>query len=503
MTNRIRLLAGAGLTTVALFAATAADAAPAKKYAAPARDSEIQELKEQVRALTQRIDMQEQMRAESSAQINTAQAQAATAVVQAQSAQASADAAAKAVPAEVKTALAAAPKPKKGWYDDTSISGRMYFNVSNINQKVNGVKPSGNSSLNGTGFNIKRFYLGVDHKFDDVFAANVTMDVSNVVGNTANANFPGSPANGASTVTVPATCVTGTVACTVTVPAQPINNNVSLVGKGFYIKKAYLQAKLDPALIIRVGAADLPWVPYDEGFYGYRHIENTLIDRTNFGTSADWGVHVLGDLAGGLFSYQVSAIDGGGYRNVKVTKTIDLEGRASVNYKGVFAGVGGYTGKRGNDTQNAILANGQDLHTATREDALVGYKTKLFTVGAEYFHTKNWNTVTSVAEDKSDGYSVFGNVNFAKTWSVFGRYDRVKPTKDLNDNLKDNYFNVGIQWEPVKIVDLALVYKRDKVDNGLFGTQNGTIGGANPAATPLIGGRGTYDEFGLFGQLRF
>jgi hypothetical protein len=54
----------------------------------------------------------------------------------------------------------------------------------------------------------------------------------------------------------------------------------------------------------------------------------------------------------------------------------------------------------------------------------------------------------------------------------------------------------------VKIVDLALVYKHERVQNGTLGTQNGTIGGANPTGS-LTGGRGTYDEFGLFGQLRF
>ncbi len=149
-----------------------------------------------------------------------------------------------------------------------------------------------------------------------------------------------------------------------------------------------------------------------------------------------------------------------------------------------------------------MLPNGEKLHTATRLDALVGYKNKLFNVGGEYFHAKNWNNVTTVAQDKADGYSVFGNVNFMPKWSVFGRYDWVKPDKLSNPNLKDHYYNVGVQWEPVKIVDLALVYKRDNVDNGLLSTQNGTIGGANPTGS-LIGGHGTYNEIGLFGQLRF
>ena len=81
------------------------------------------------------------------------------------------------------------------------------------------------------------------------------MDVSNVVGSTNTRNVNPNSA---------------------TAPA----NATALVGKGFYIKKAYLQAKLDPAFIVRLGAADLPWVPYVENQYGYRHIENTIADRT-------------------------------------------------------------------------------------------------------------------------------------------------------------------------------------------------------------------------------
>jgi hypothetical protein len=360
----------------------------------------------------------------------------------------------------------------------------MYFNISNITAKNGGVRTTGAGSLNGGGFNIKRFYLGIDHTFSPIFSANLTMDVNNVIGQTSNNNFqtptatiPGVPAGG------------GTAAATTNV------NNVALVGRGFYIKKAYLQAKLSPAFIIRLGSTDLPWVPYAENQYGYRHIENTVIDRLSFGTSADWGVHVLGDLAGGILSYQFSVIDGGGYRNVKVTKSVDFEGRVSAAYKGFYAGIGGYTGKRANDVQGAILPNGRGLHTASREDAIIGYKNKLFNIGGEYFHAKNWNNVTTVTTDKAEGYSLFGNVNFNKTWSVFGRYDWVKPSKELNPTVKDRYFNVGIQWEPIKIVDLAFVYKRDRARNGAIGTSNGTIGAAG------LGGK--YDEFGLFGQLRF
>ncbi len=514
------LLAGAGLGALALAATPSLAKLPAHHRSTGADSAlmaQIKALQEQVADLSARLNVQEAAQRETVANVNNAQIAATSAASQAAKAQtAAADAqtaaaeASKAAPTAAKTELATFSKGK--WWDSTTISGRMYFNFSNISAKSNGIHATaggqGNPNLNGTGFNIKRFYLGVDHTFSPIFAANLTMDVSNVVGSTSNNNFAGVPANGTTTVTIPGTCVTGTTGCTITVPAQPISNNLALVGRGFYIKKAYLQAKLDPALIVRLGAADLPWVPYDEGQYGYRHIENTIIDRTGFGTSADWGVHVLGDLAKGLISYQVSVVDGAGYRNVKVTKTVDVEGRVSINYKGAYGAVGGYSGKRGNDTRGNGLPgnpNALERHTATRVNALAGYKNKLFNVGAEYFWAKNWNNVTAVAEDKADGYALFGNVNFHKTWSVFGRYDHLHPSKEVGNaqpNLKDDYYNIGIQWEPVKIVDLALVYKRDRVENGAFSTQNGTLGGANPAGT-LSGGRGTYNELGLFGQLRF
>ncbi len=434
----------------------------------PAKIDEIAALREQVRALTARLDAQASTQQQILSQAQAAQTQAQAATTESQQVKAAVAEQAAAVPEQVKVALASQPKPKTQWFDNTSVSGRMYFNFSNVDQKVNGARPAGepNGITNGTGFNIKRFYLSIDHTFDSVFSADLTTDVSNAVGRTSNGDF--------NAFTAP--------------------SDAQLIGRGLYIKKAYLQAKINPAFIIRAGAADLPWVPYVEGLYGYRHIENTLIDRTGFGTSSDWGIHVLGDLANGLVSYQFSVVDGAGYRNVKVTKSVDFEGRVSIAYKGAFGAVGGYVGKLGNDTQSAVT-----FHTANRIDALAGYKNKMFTIGGEYFYTKNYNNngvnyITSNTSDKGSGYSAFGSVQFTPKLSAFGRYDWVQPRKGAVNGLKDHYFNVGVQYSPAKIVDLALVYKRDKADNGIIATTNGNIGGAID---------GTYDEIGLFGQLRF
>jgi hypothetical protein len=351
---------------------------------------------------------------------------------------------------QAQTAAESAAKGSKdvlspvGWAKDTKISGRMYFNGTNIQRSVNGTKTESDSGLA-----IKRFYLNVDHKFNNVLSGNITTDIDSVA-----------------------------------------STSGSLVGKGLYVKKAYLQAKFSPAFTVRVGSSDLPWVPYAEGIYGYRYIEPVMVDRTKFGTSADWGVHAFGDLAGGLISYDVAAIDGGGYRDPKFSNTIDLEGRISAKYKGFNLGVGGYTGRLGKDVDGGPVA----LHTATRLNALAAYKDSRLTIGGEYFWAKNWTQVTAVPEDEAEGWSVFGSYNVVPRVSVFGRYDAVKPRQLTNPALTDRYFNGGVQYEAFKNVNLALVYKREKVENGTINTSNGTIGGSTG---------GTYDELGVWGMFQF
>jgi len=343
------------------------------------------------------------------------------------------------------------------WVNETKISGRMYFNFSNIAQKNNGVIVPGTDKT--TNFELKRFYLGVDHKFDDTFSANLTTDVTWSSG----------------------------------------------IGATLYIKKAYLQAKVDDALVIRLGANDMPWIPFVEGLYGYRHIDQTVSDRTKFGTSSDWGIHASGKVAGGLLEYAAAVVNGEGYRNPpgvggnNRSRSLDVEGRVNLNYKGFVVGVGGYTGKLGKDVKTAANLPSTAINTASRINAVVAYKSDLFTVGGEYFRAKNWNNVTGSISPtlniKSDGWSGFASVKFMPKWSAFGRYDHVRTNKLINT--KDDFWNVGIQYSPAKIVDLALVYKRDVAENGAVSTGNGTIGAAG------VGSRGTYDEIGLFGQFRF
>jgi hypothetical protein len=338
----------------------------------------------------------------------------------------------------------AAKSDVPGWVRSTTITGKAFANVSSIDHKSDGV----DQADNGTQTELKRFYLGVDHKFDDTFSTNLTTDFR-------------------------------------------YNSNGTSKDTLVYVKKAYVQAKFAPEFFVRVGAADLPWVPFVEGLYGYRFVENVLVDRTKYGTSADWGVHIGGSFAGGRISYAASAVNGAGYKSLsRSSNTIDLEGRISANpIKNVTLAVGGYSGKLGKSSDVVTTQ-----HRATRWNALAAYTDSRVRVGVEYFEATNWNNVTTLVSDKSSGWSAFGSFAVTPKLSLFGRYDWVKPNKDTNPALKDNYFNAGVNFKPLKEIDLALVYKRDRAENGFLSTSNGTIGGADA---------GTYDEFGLFTQVAF
>ena len=443
MKNSVALTAMTlALMTPQAVMAKSASNGPSTSEKLTVAQQQIAELRAQLNMLQARMD-----------QLAQAQNQVAETAQLAQTASTKVDQAmAKADAASAQAAKPAAIPEAVKWAADTKISGRMYFNMSSVSSD----NAAGANVEKDGGFQIKRFYVGIDHKFNNVFSGNITVDVDNVVKSTS---------------------LSGSTLST------------SNAGQGLYIKKAYLEAKFSPAVIVRAGSTDMPWIPYVEGIYGYRHVEKTLTDLDGFGTSADWGVHVMGSIANGLVSYQVSAVDGAGYRNPQFTKTVDLEGRISLQYKGFNAAMGGYTGKLGKDVQGATTT-----FTANRFNALLAYKGKLasipVTIGGEYFCAKNWNRVTSATEDASDGYSLFASVDPVKKWSVFGRYDWVKPSKDLKPLQVDHFFNVGVQYSPAKIVDLALVYKRDSGDGSV------KIGN-------LATGQATRDEIGLYGQFRF
>lgn len=297
--------------------------------------------------------------------------------------------------------------------NDTKLSGRMYYNVSNIDDSSKGVK----TDKSGFAFDIKRFYLGVDHKFDDKWSMNLTTD---------------------------------------------FQYSSAISSTEIYLKKAYVQYKASDALVLRAGATDLPWVPFAESYYGMRYIENTIADRLKFGTSADWGMHASGKLGGGSLEYAVAALNGNGYKNPSRSKGLDVEGRLSfAPTEKTVLGVGVYSGTLGKEKQNVDA-----LHTANRVDFLAAYMSGNTRFGVEYFQAKNWNNVLTAASDKASGYSLWGSVGLTDSGiTLFGRYDNADLSKTLDPSLQDTYYNIGVEFPVTKGVKLAAVFKHTDQEN--------------------------------------
>ena len=406
---RSSLLASAILASLGL-ASTAAT--PAYAAAAPQQVSaqDLADLKAQIAALQQRVDeLQAQSDAQSEVNVNTAKA-----LEDSQKSQAKVDKLAKVV-------------------NDTTLSGKMFFDLTNVSQENNGVK----TSASGTGFDVKRFYLGVNHVFNDVWSANLTTDFQ-------------------------------------------YNSSLDSAADVF-VKKAYIQGKFSDAFVARAGSADMPWIPYAEDQYGFRYVENELVDRLKFGNSADWGLHAGGVLGGGMANYAVSVVNGAGYKNPSRSKSMDVEGRVAFTpVDGLVVAAGGYSGKLGKDTETTGA-----LHTATRADVMVAYTAKAFRVGGEYFRASNWNNVLSAASDSARGYSVWGSAGLGGTGlTAFARYDRADLSRDLDPALQDTYYNVGLEYAVNKNFRLAGVYKRDKRDDN--------------AAIDLV-----TREFGVWGEVKY
>jgi hypothetical protein len=189
-----------------------------------------------------------------------------------------------------------------------------------------------------------------------------------------------------------------------------------------------------------------------------------------------------------------------------------------VPVKWLTVGAGFYAGHLGQ-----VTATNQDFphNTATRFNGVVGVNISGVRAGVEYFSAKNYKTVNNAAlsvygtssivtaagappiSDKADGESAFASYNFNSQVSVFGRYDHTKLSKDVAPNLKDDYFNIGVAYKPLKTIDLALVYKNEKVKNG-----TNSISGADANGSYTIGGAngtrdGHFDEVGFYMQWSF
>jgi hypothetical protein len=469
MQKRYALLGGAAVgVLLAGGIGAVAQAAPRHHHHAAATAAVDSVTQEKIESLTSAVStLESRLNDETAArQADEARAQAAEAKADAAEADAQAtrnqlQAQIQTIPTEVQTAVQAV-KPKASWTDGTKVGATVFTDLSNISQTP---KPN---KINGTGADIKRAYLIIDHQFSPIYSANLTIDFAP----------NGIILNGG-------TFGSGT-----------------LMGSEA-IKYAYVQAKYADEFIIQGGAEKTPWIPFVEDIYGYRYIDKVMIDQNKFGNSSDWGVNAHGDLGKGLFDYSVSVVDGAGYKNPVRSEQMDVEARANLNWHGFVLAGGGYWGKLSNDIQTAPPTAPPAPQTATRYDVLLAYTNSQIRAGVEYFNATDWKVVPKLTPDQSQGWSVFGSYNFTPQWALFGRYDGLDPSMKLARNERYNYYNVGISYEPVKTVDIALVYKHEDITHAPAGGYSDGTTVLAPNSTGSLRTSGDFNEVGVYTQFKF
>ena len=468
MQKRCALLSGAalGVLFAGAFGATA-QAAPRHHHATAAAavdtvtQEKIESLTSAVSTLESRLNDETAARQADEARAQAAEAKADAAEADAQATRSELQAQIQTIPTDVQTAVAAV-KPKSSWTDGTKVSATVFTDVSNINQT-----PTPNK-INGTGADIKRAYLIIDHQFSPIYSAELAIDFAP----------NGIILNGG-------TFGSGT-----------------LMGSEA-IKYAYVQAKYADEFILQGGAEKTPWIPFVEDLYGYRYIDKVMIDQNKFGNSSDWGVNAHGDLGKGLFDYSVSVVDGAGYKNPTRSQQMDVEARANFNWNGFVLAGGGYWGKLGNDIQTAPPTAPPAPQTATRYDVLLAYTNSQIRAGVEYFNATDWKVVPKLTPDQAQGWSVFGSYNVTPQWAVFGRYDGLDPSMKLARMERYNYYNIGVSYEPVKTVDIALVYKHEDIAHAPTGGYSDGTTVLAPTSNGVLRTSGGFNEVGIYTQFKF
>jgi hypothetical protein len=401
--------------------------------------------------------------------------------------------------------------------DSTTVGGQAFFDFSNISQQqgqANGTDPS--VAPSGTGFDVKRFYLIVDHQFNDIWSADLTTDAQYASNTTVVTGATVTCTGGAKPTGT--TCPAGSSVTSVTPSTTALNSGGSATE--VMVKYLYLTAKLNDAFAVHAGAYAMPWVQYVDSLTGYRWVEKSVGDRLSLAATSDWGVNASGSIANNLLGYSASVVNGGGYKNPTRTKYVDFEGRiTSKPFSFLDVGIGYYNGHLG---QVSVTNEADTTNTATRWDGVVSFNFVGFRLTGEYIDAKNYKTVNSLTagvfgtqdvvgssptavlnSDAAKGYSLLASYAFNASWNVFTRYDSVNLSENVLPKLQDRFFDAGIDYKALKSLDLALVYKLETVYDGAA-----TIGSADANGSYTIGGAnaatdGKFREFGIYAQYKF
>jgi hypothetical protein len=317
------------------------------------------------------------------------------------------------------------------------IGMKSFINLSSSEVETNGVTTARNR-----GFAVDRFYLWVSYQIDDIWSTKIVTDINNEQGRT------------------------GT-------PSLKRNMNV-------FLKNAFVQGTFSPEAVVWIGLAGTPWIPYEEKFWGHRHVTNTYVDGYAYDDSADFGVGMHGKIADGMFEYNTAVVNGGGYSKPNKSDAIDFNGRLTVRPVTGLDISGGYRqGDRGTKTFGVAGTKSKLIQ------GLVSYGIDRARLTGGYIRNSK---ETAAIETINKGFDVYGWVKLVDNFGAFARYDDEKQTVTGNAvEQKMTRYIGGIDYIYNKIVRFSLAFDHQKKTN------SGNVSGQTVKTT----------KYGLYSQVNF
>ncbi|WP_038248264.1 porin [Ghiorsea bivora] len=312
-------------------------------------------------------------------------------------------------------ALATALSATAAHAGDVQVKGKVYFDYS---------KHTATGKANETAGDIKRTYITIKKKVDDVWSTRVTLD-SSIDGSTKK------------------------------------SNNV-------FLKYAYLKGKFSDAVQVKLGMIATPWIGYEDKMNEHRYISKSFVDTHKMAASADAGVGIQGKV--NMFSYDIVSINGGGYGSTGKTEKTDLETRFGVKpMKGLEFDLGYRTGYLG----KFVAGTAENKNTLTQFLVSYGHKGDIsYRIAANVIANKveDQLTNTTVTEKGTEIWAMARSGDFGgyiRNESLdYGVVGKTKETRTV----------VSLDYHATKGVVLSLVSDRTSDVGGTAGSDKSTTG---------------------------
>src|SRR2546425_6218337 len=359
---------------------------------------------------------------------------------------------------------------KATFYFDYTYATGDSFTGDPTNKGINNAQANANKGV-ANGFHFTRTYLTVIKRFDEGHHFRLTLDqMVNHIGGNSCPNTAG-PSGG--------NCH----------EAAPFGLS-GFAGSGRnaeFVKYAYYNHVFLPALEVRLGQHQTPWIEYEEHRWTYRFRGPVMVDEQNFQTSSDLGVSVLGKVLNNMVDYHISLQSGEGYQNTQDGRGLAALGRVSIEpFPGVIVsgfyhnerernGIEGFNPQRllGNvevyDPQaDRFKVNAQMVWADDGGNVINSLGPGSFVPG-----TYTWNSPTAIATygarngpstsiprfHQARGYEFWGyyRIPMIDKMRLFSRYYFMKPNKDTTAGDIRSIL-VGVSYDFTKYFSVALDY---------------------------------------------